>query len=81
MEYKYVIVNNYGIGIELAQNASASGGVYGGAFVNVPALLNDGWEPVRETGMGAYPGNPDPTQLGGYAYAIVLLQRAKKSTG
>jgi hypothetical protein len=75
--YRYVIVCSSGYSHDLAREAafypfeSLLGG--GERTHDLPALLQKGWQPVRETPMG---GNSNHGG-GGYSFSLVLLEKEK----
>jgi hypothetical protein len=65
-EYCYVIVNNAGHSWSTLSTAESNGQREPGLPI-LPQLLQEGWEPVRETPMGG-----GSSQL---AHSLILLQR------
>jgi hypothetical protein len=76
--YRYVIVCSTGYSHDLAREAafqpypSLLGG--GESTHDLPALLQKGWHPVRETPMG---GNGSNHAGGAYSFSLVLLEKEK----
>ena len=78
--YRYVIVSSNGYSHDLAREAafwpyeSLLGGGDKSQMHDLPALLQKGWQPVRETPMG---GNGSNQSGGGYSFSLVLLEKDK----
>src|ERR1041385_4929848 len=79
--YRYVLVSSNGYSHDLAREASfyPFESILGGGEKthDLPALLQKGWLPVRETPMG---GNGSNHSGGGYSFSLVLLEKEKPET-
>jgi hypothetical protein len=66
-QYCYVIMNNAGHSWPALTNGEIAAGADPGAPI-LPRLLQEGWEPIRETPMGG-----GTSQL---AHSLILLEKA-----
>lgn len=78
--YRYVIVSSNGYSHDLAREsafnpfASLLGGGDPSQMNDLPALLQKGWQPIRETPMG---GNGSNQGGACYSFSLLLLEKEK----
>jgi hypothetical protein len=72
MKRKYVLLASDGTSHDLSRRQ-----VFSETVFDLPDLLDQGWQPVRETAIGQGPFyNPDGSPLGVYSVALILLEKS-----